>query len=58
MKQPYQPEKKKYNNLLSLRDEMLRNGVKKMTFDGASIVTKDAKYTLYDSQITVTSLSG
>ena len=58
MKQPYQPQKKQYNNLLSLHDEMLRNGVKKMTFDGVSIVTKDAKYTLYDGQITVTSLSG
>ena len=54
---PYQPVKKKYNDLLSLHDEMLKAGVKKMTFDGASIVTKDAKYTLYDGQITVTSLS-
>ena len=52
MKQ-YQPKKKKYNNLLSLHDEMLRDKVRSLEYDGASIKTKTHVYTLLDGEILV-----
>ena len=52
MKQ-YQPKKKKYNDLLSLHDEMLREKVKSLEYDGASIKTKTHVYTLLDGEISI-----
>jgi len=53
MKKAYQPKKKKYNDLLSLHDEMLKSGVKRLTYDGVSIETKGARYTLLDGEILI-----
>lgn len=53
MKKAYQPKKKKYNDLLSLHDEMIREGVKNMTYNGASIESKEARYTLLDGEILI-----
>jgi hypothetical protein len=52
MKQ-YEPKKKKYNDLLSLHDEMLREKVKSLEFNGVSIKTKTHIYTLLDGQISI-----
>ena len=49
----YTPKKKKYNDLLSLHDEMIREGIKNMTYDGHSIETKSARYTLAHGEINV-----
>ena len=46
MADAYTPKKKKYNDLLSLHDEMIREGIKNMTYNGQSIVTTEASYTL------------
>jgi hypothetical protein len=46
MAKAYQPKKNKYNDLLSLHDEMIKSGVKTMSYDGVSIQTKQARYTL------------
>lgn len=54
MAKAYQPKKKKYNDLLSLHDEMIREGIKNMTYNGQCIVTKWAKYTLAHGEISVT----
>jgi hypothetical protein len=53
----YTPKKKKYNDLLSLHDEMIREGIKNMTYDGQSIQTKGVKYTLAHGVINVTESS-
>lgn len=53
MSNAYTPKKKKYNDLLSLHDEMIREGIKNMSYDGREIVTKDAKYTLAHGEINV-----
>lgn len=53
----YNPKKKKYNDLLSLHDEMIREGVKNMTYNGQCIITKGAKYTLAHGEISVTKSS-
>ena len=53
MAKAYQPKKKKYNDLLTLHDEMIREKVKSLTFDGVSIKTKQAKYTLVHGEVTV-----
>ena len=53
MKQ-YEPKKKKYNDLLSLHDEMLRSKeVKSLEYNGASIKTKSHIYTLLDGEISI-----
>jgi hypothetical protein len=49
----YEPKKKKYNDLLSLHDEMIREKKKNLEFNGASIKTKTHVYTLLDGQITI-----
>ena len=49
----YEPKKKKYNDLLSLHDEMIREKKQNLEFDGASIKTKTHVYTLLDGQIKV-----
>ena len=51
----YQPKKEKYNDLITLAKEMADAKVKGVLFNGHQILTKDAKYVLYDSKITVTS---
>ena len=53
MKKAYQPKKKKYNDLLSLHDEMIREGVKNMTYNGVSIESKEVRYTLLDGEILI-----
>lgn len=53
----YQPKKKNYNDLKSFAKELTDNKVKVKLYDGFQVITKDAKYTLYDGQITCTSLS-
>lgn len=58
MAKVYQPKKKKYNDLLTLHDEMIREKVKSITYDGASIQTKQAKYTLVHGEINVKESSG
>ena len=58
MAKAYQPKKKKYNDLLSLHDEMIREGIKNMTYDGQSIETKQARYTLAHSEIHVRESKG
>ena len=52
MKQ-YQPKKKKYNDLLGLHDEMIREKQKNLEYDGASIKTKSHAYTLLDGEILI-----
>lgn len=49
----YEPKKKKYNSLRQLYNEMLENGIKVKSFDGAAIISKKHKYTLLDGIITV-----
>ena len=49
----YEPKKKKYNDLLSLHDEMLKENIKNLEFNGASIKTKTHVYTLLDGLIKV-----
>ena len=49
----YLPKKEKYNDLTSLVKEMYDAGVKPIVFDGHKVTTNDAKYTLYDSKVTV-----
>lgn len=58
MADAYTPKKKKYNDLLSLHDEMIREGIKNMTYDGRSIETKEARYTLAHGEINVKSGKG
>lgn len=58
MAKAYQPKKKQYNDLLSLHDEMIKNGIKNMTYNGQCIITKEARYTLAHGEINVTKSSG
>ena len=51
----YQPKKKKYNDLKSFAKELTDNKVKVKLYDGLQVITKDAKYTLYDGQLIVQS---
>ena len=52
----YEPKKKKYPTLLALHDEMLREGVKSLEYNGQSIKTKTHVYTMLDSEIIVRKL--
>ena len=49
----YEPKKKTYSTLLSLHDEMIREGIKNLEYDGLSIKTKTHVYTMVDNAITV-----
>ena len=53
----YQPKKKRYNDLKTFAKELTDNKVKVKLYDGFQIITKDAKYTLYDGQLIIKSLS-
>ena len=53
MKEAYQPKKQKYNDLVSLAKEMADAGVKGVLFNGHQILTNQAKYTLYNSKVTI-----
>jgi len=47
----YEPKKKKYNDLLSLHDEMLKEGIKNLEYNGHWVKTKTHIYTLVDGII-------
>lgn len=49
----YQPQRKSYNSLTQLKEEMEANGIKVLSFDGASIRIKGYSYGMYDSQISI-----
>ena len=51
----YEPKKKRYNDLKSFAKELSDAGVKVKLYDGHEIITKDAKYTLYDGQLIIKS---
>lgn len=47
----YTPKRKKYHTLKQFRLEMIENKVKIVDFDGFSVTTKNAVYTLFDGKI-------
>jgi hypothetical protein len=47
----YKPKKKKYNDLGSFVKELRDNGVEVIVWNGVEIVTKDARYTLFDGSL-------
>ena len=50
-RESYQPKKKKYNDLTSFFKELKESGVPVIVWNGVEIVTKDARYTLFDGSL-------
>ena len=55
---PYQPKRKTYHSLTQLKEEMLSEGIKIISFDGASIQIKGYSYGMYDSTINIRNSKG